>query len=1369
MHPVIFCEMSFDDIHKLISAGKISPEHLPLLRDLADNEHLYRDRWELYRVSESEVNMVFAAMNRWEGVDLLCEGYTVSLLEYLLINPANNKVVLAACRLESRIELMIHMLLKHNRVTDNLCHIFWKSVDGSPDHFGRFCRSALRVGKEREDAVGASNFRDMVGLVMRGLATLTDSAADAMTAAQGYESLSTFVRLVQSDDVGGGAHRYFVLERFSDTFLRAARSSAPFMHVARFLEAFVALDPFAHHAVWEAKIPQAVVRLMPERTGEMGEVSSIMNLLAGLSASSSARKAQVTELFGLKQVAQLLQLARKGGPNVDAKEVEKDTDAALAVALKGLQTQEGGGEGTEREGTEDEAAEADGDVPEVEIDSPRSSSGGPSPASWGDEGDILLAACRVAICVSPDVESFASFFAEHIEQPILSMVKKCNTSNEPSSLLPMRALHDLVRRLSENVDMTWNTLDSFGCKMGQLLMEMLQGYVGMQMDSPHAGIWLRKQVHAIATLMTLGQSYHQEVIFVMTPQWLVDAVAADQACAEQWSDLPAPSVIPIICHIATLTLFSGGHGMLLDKGQGPSSNALVPSLVDLLTGQFFDMALAEDPLSVDSDYLTEERSQLSRGDSDASVMKSVAMALLSDLLEMDALSMMSSNVATALLVETLTMSRAQLGIYRRGCGELLASRQLGLIATTLHAGGPPLQRTANKVAHAWDRSKAAAPTLIEGAFAALSRSGGCMVVEALRVMEVAAPSFLNLSLTEEEQLAALVLCGLHSKIAAVRLKACAVIVVVDRKRPAIMHRVFSRPEMEETLLTLLGADESALTNQIDRISGLETSMEDIRHVDMEDVAYLQALNALARDVNETSVRAPGLSRYITSGSFAEDSDEDNGGGAPESVLAWARGGAVRHLLSPDVVVLLEKAFMNLDIQPSEVETERADSLDVFDDLRDSHDTVIKKMTRASLREALFSSRPNHAVPSHEPHSRRWQSVAGKSCCVVLAPSPHPLSLPGHSSYTFSHLPHPTPPRKTGVALSLQLGVRVAQVTQTSEQLAAGPFGVTYQRTPATMRASVESIIPLALEWVSKYTYRQTVRRRGASMKPPVEPSGLVENIDQAMTMLASSVLDALMLWPLQSIERAKYGEFPICAAVVALLSSYENDLSMQERAIRVLHCMSTNPTNLEVMTSMGIETISSSARQFTQDRDIMNLYLDVVRRAVSHEHGVYRMSVVDCGALSIIWDILTRRWPTECIATMDIIYDLLDSSSHVDDDDDDDVLMHIQKVLCNECGDIDPIDRVVSSINRFKDSSEVLLSGGRLLARLIGTGAGMAGSPSTKKEARAATKAAVKRVEDVYRSLQQLSKGKLEDSSAETRAEALRVLQAFPRKHCVIA
>jgi hypothetical protein len=1363
--------MSFDDIHKLISAGNISPEHLPLLRDLADNEHLYRERWEVYRVSESEVNMVFAAMNRWEGVDLLCEGYTVTLLEYLIINPANKKVVLAACRLESRIELMIHMLLKHNRVTDNLCHIFWQSVDGSPDHFGRFCRSALRVGKEREDAVGASNFRDMVGLVMRGLATLSDSDADAMTAAQGYESLSTFVRLVQSDDVGGGAHRYFVLERFSDTFLRAARSSAPFMHVARFLEAFVALDPFAHHAVWEAKIPQAVVRLMPERAGEMGEVSSIMNLLAGLSASSSARKAQVTDLFGLEQVAQLLQLVRKGGPNVDAKEAETDTNAALAVALKRLQTEEDGREGTEREGTEDEAAEADVNVAGVEDES----TGGPSPVSWGDEGDLLLAACRVAICVSPDVETFASFFAKHIEQPILSMVKKCNSSNEPSSLLPMRALHDLVRRLSENVDMTWSTLDSFGCKMGQLLMDMLQGYVGMQMDSPHAGIWLRKQVHAVAALMTLGQSYHQEVIFVMTPQWLVDAVVANQACAEQWSDLPAPAVIPIICHIATLTLFSGGHGMLLEKGgQGPSSNALVPSLVDLLKGQFFNMALAEDPFSVDSDYLTEERSQLSRGDSDASVMKSVAMALLSDLLEMDALSMLSSKVATALVAETLTMSRAELGMYRRGCGELLASRQLGLIATTLHAGGPPLQRTANKVAQAWDRSGAVAPTLIEGAFSALSRSGGCMVVEALRVMEVAASSFLNLSLKEEEQLAALVLCGLHSKIAAVRLKACAVIVVVDHKRPAIMHRVFSRPEIEETLLNLLGADESALTNQIDRMSGLETSLEDIRHVDMEDVAYLQALNALARDVNETSVRAPGLSRYITSGSFAEDSDEDDGGGGtPDSVLARARGGSVRHLLSPDVVVLLEKAFMNLDIQPSEVETERADSLDVFDDLRDSHDTAIKKMARASLVEALFRSRPSHAVPNHEPHSRRWQSVAGKPYCVVLCRAcilATILSLFEHSSHTFS-LPSTflTPPWNTGVALSLQLGVRVAQATQTNGQLAAGPYGATYQRTPAAMRASVESIIPLALEWVSKYTYRQTVRRRGASMKSPVEPSGLVENIDQAMTMLATSVLDALMLWPSQSIQRAKYGEFPLCAAVVALLSSYENDPSMQERAIRVLHSMSTNSTNLEVMTSMGIETISSSARQFTQDRDIMNLYLDVVRRAVSHEHGVYRMSVVECGALSIIWDILTRRWPTECIATMDIIYDLLDSSSHLDNDNDDDVLIHIRKVLCNECGDIDPIDRVVSSINRFKDSSEVLLSGGRLLARLIGTGAGMAGSPSTKKETRAATKAAVNRVEDVYRSLQQLSKGKLEDSSAETRADALRVLQAFPRKHCVIA
>jgi len=282
----------------LIRDGSLSSDHLDLLRRLKEDSHVYQTQWESFVCSNSFVERVFGVMNRWEGVELLCEGHSVDLLECLLINPNNRPTVFHACRVESRMELMIHMMLVHTSVADQLVSILWRSFEGKGKHVGVFCRSLLRVAKEREASVGASNFRDLVGLVMRGLQLLGTDESDARTAAQGYESLVTFVRLVRPDD--GGSHRYFVLERFSDTFLSCAsdeRRYSSVLHMTNFLERFVSLDSRALETVWTAKIPQALVARLPrERSKTQNdedhsrhfdavdaaeEAASILNLLVG--------------------------------------------------------------------------------------------------------------------------------------------------------------------------------------------------------------------------------------------------------------------------------------------------------------------------------------------------------------------------------------------------------------------------------------------------------------------------------------------------------------------------------------------------------------------------------------------------------------------------------------------------------------------------------------------------------------------------------------------------------------------------------------------------------------------------------------------------------------------------------------------------------------------------------------------------------------------------------------------------------------------------------------------------------------------------------------------------------------------------------
>ena len=80
---------------------------------------------------------------------------------------------------------------------------------------------------------------------------------------------------------------------------------------------------------------------------------------------------------------------------------------------------------------------------------------------------------------------------------------------------------------------------------------------------------------------------------------------------------------------------------------------------------------------------------------------------------------------------------------------------------------------------------------------------GCAVEKVLRVLVLAAQSFVNLSPNQEEQIAIMVLIGLNSRLTSVRVLASNVIVTVDEHRPEIMHRVFSRPEIEEALLSLV--------------------------------------------------------------------------------------------------------------------------------------------------------------------------------------------------------------------------------------------------------------------------------------------------------------------------------------------------------------------------------------------------------------------------------------------------------------------------------------------------------------------------------------------------------------------------------------
>jgi len=555
---------------------------------------------------------------------------------------------------------------------------------------------------------------------------------------------------------------------------------------------------------------------------------------------------------------------------------------------------------------------------------------------------------------------------------------------------------------------------------------------------------------------------------------------------------------------------------------------------------------------------------------------------------------------------------------------------------------------------------------------------------------------------------------------ATRVLACKVLAGFEEQHPSLMHRVFSRAEVEERLLVLV---------------------RDEQDPDLA-MTYLQAVCSCVRDVNvEILPPSPLVDRWAYWSS-------------PRHSDGLARAAGFRRLLSPEIGEIMNSVLKKF--HHMEVGGETLDDPTQWGLVDTREGSVSVDAGRAtgsgggsggSLAELQTDGEmASMAGQGQQSRDGTFSSSARGTTATKL------LFEAGAGSGLIGGL---TTHRADGLSLAISLAVSVRRACCDDPLLTIVRDAVD---------TSIVPYIPLALASLTAHTSRMAAAHvavdRHSYMGSDEEEEEEEEEVgadavvggaammergstgpwsrdEPVMERLASSTLEAVLeilcVDNLRQYRNYSYS-FPLVYSVVQLMSHYSSNQTLQKRALGCLRVLAQCQVDLTLIADSAALPLYRVTVSCPHDRAMMGDFVTIIHSLVAHPiaRGRCCPSLVREGIHRPLWAVLLRRWPEEVALAMTCLRRLLACgdgaerkvASELEEAASDRRTFVMSSTISSdtEKSTTPAIERLLAALDKLTSyealytakNVEILVTGARLLSAIIKTDVGIGGGSKGK-------------------------------------------------------